>query len=280
MNILTIDYNDSNLAKNFTKSLHESGFAIIKNQPISDQLINNVYKDWEKFFNSNKKNIYLFHPKKQDGYFPFKSESAKDNNNKDLKEFFHIYPLWGRYPEFISNNTLILYDELIKLGKELLQFIDNNCPEKIRNKFSEPLNSMSDNSEQNLMRVIHYPPLNNNDIANKNNVRAAAHTDINLITVLVSGSQPGLQVKDKRGNWLDVKSETGQIIINIGDMLQECSKGYYPSTEHQVINPSKDNNISRFSIPMFMHPRPEVVLSKKHTADSYLLERLKEIGLK
>lgn len=135
---------------------------------------------------------------------------------------------------------------------------------------------MSDSSDQNLMRVIHYPPLSQN--INYNSVRAAAHTDINLITVLVSGSQPGLQVKDKKGNWIDVKSKKGQMVINIGDMLQECSDGYYPSTVHQVINTT--NNTSRFSIPLFLHPRPDVVLSKKYTADSYLFERLKELGLK
>ena len=101
-----------------------------------------------------------------------------------------------------------------------------------------------------------------------------------LITILVSGSQPGLQDKNKKGEWIDVKSEKGQLIINIGDMLQECSNGYYPSTEHQVTNPKIKNNVSRFSLPLFMHPRDDVILSKKYTAASYLLERLKELGLK
>ena len=238
--------------------------------------IDKVYNDWKFFFNDNRKNDYLFDYEKQDGYFPFKSESAKGKDEKDLKEFFHIYPLWGRYPKFINNDTLILYEELIKLGKQLLKYIDKYCPEEIRIKFSEPLHKMSDSSDQNLMRVIHYPPLSQN--INYNSVRAAAHTDINLITVLVSGSQPGLQVKDKEGNWIDVKSKKGQMVINIGDMLQECSDGYYPSTVHQVINTT--NNTSRFSIPLFLHPRRDVVLSKKYTADSYLFERLKELGLK
>ena len=158
----------------------------------------------------------------------------------------------------------------------LLKYIDRYCPDEIRRNFSEPLHNMSDSSNQNLMRVIHYPPLN--EKINYDGVRAAAHTDINLITILVSGSQPGLQVKDKQGNWIDVKSRKGQIVINIGDMLQECSNGYYPSTVHQVTN--KKNNKSRFSIPLFLHPRDEVILSKRYTAGSYLLERLKELGLK
>ena len=166
----------------------------------------------------------------------------------------------------------------MKLGSEFLKYIDEYCPQDIRSNFSEPLYNMSNSSDQNLMRVIHYPPIKNN--GKLKNVRAAAHTDINLITILVSGSQPGLQVKNKKDEWVDVKSEKGQLIVNIGDMLQECSNGYYPSTEHQVTNPKIKNNVSRFSIPLFMHPRDDVILSKKYTAASYLLERLKELGLK
>ena len=276
MDILNLDYSIKNFEKKFALSLHETGFSIINNHPISQELINKVYNDWKKFFNNNKKNDYLFDYEKQDGYFPFKSESAKGSNQKDLKEFFHIYPLWGKYPNFIDKDTLLLYDELMNLGKELLECIDKYCPKEIRKMFSEPLHKMSNSSEQNLMRIIHYPPLNKN--INYDSVRAAAHTDINLITVLVSGSQPGLQVKDKEGNWINVKSKKGQIVINIGDMLQECSNKYYPSTVHQVINTK--NNQSRFSIPLFLHPRGDVILSKRYTADSYLLERLKELGLK
>ena len=278
MNILTIDYNDKDIAKKFTDSLHESGFAVIKNHPINQELINQVYEDWKLFFNSDKKLDYIFDYEKQDGYFPFQSESAKGNSEKDLKEFYHIYPIWGRIPQFVNYDTIKLYEMLLKLGSEFLKYIDEYCPQDIRSNFSEPLYNMSNSSGQNLMRVIHYPPIKNN--GKLKNVRAAAHTDINLITILVSGSQPGLQVKNKKGEWVDVKSKKGQLIVNIGDMLQECSNGYYPSTEHQVTNPKIKNNVSRFSIPLFMHPRDDVILSKKYTAASYLLERLKELGLK
>ena len=137
---------------------------------------------------------------------------------------------------------------------------------------------MSDSSDQNLMRVIHYPPLN--EMMNYDGVRAAAHTDINLITLLVSGSQPGLQVQDKKGQWIDVESKKGQVIINIGDMLQKCSQGYYPSTIHRVVNPKKTSNKSRYSMPLFLHARDEVILSDNYTAKDYLNKRLKALGLK
>ena len=278
MDTLTIDYKDSMFSENFAKSLRYTGFAIIKNHPVSENLINKVYKDWDTFFKSDKKHDYIYDYEKQDGYFPFRSENAYNKEQKDLKEFFHIYPLWGRYPDFISGDTLKLFNILENLGSDLLSLLEQFSLNKIKNKYSEPLNKMAEQSSQNLMRVIHYPPIRLSD--HPDAIRAEAHTDINLITLLVSGSQPGLQVKNKTGQWIDIESEKGQIVINIGDMLQEASSGFFPSTVHRVINPEKSNNLSRYSIPLFIHPRPEVVLSERHTADSYLLERLKDIGLK
>ena len=100
----------------------------------------------------------------------------------------------------------------------------------------------------------------------------------NLITILIA--EPGLQVKDSNNKWVDVKLDRNTIVVNIGDMLQEASKGFYKSTSHRVVNPSKDINNSRFSMPLFIHPRDEVRLSKRFTAKEYLEKRLKAIGLK
>jgi len=206
-----------------------------------------------------------------------KSENAKGYSVKDIKEFYHIYLPWGRIPEQLLKNTLLIRSKLKSIGIELLSWIDDLAPIDIKNNFSMPLQDMVEGCENNLLRIIHYPPLREND--DKNAIRAAAHEDVNLITVLISGSEPGLQVLDKNNNWVDVKSDPGWLIINIGDMLQECSNAYFPSTTHRVINPILNNN-SRFSIPFFLHPRGEVILSKKHTAKTYLDERLKELGLR
>ena len=129
------------------------------------------------------------------------------------------------------------------------------------------------------LRIIHYPPLLGTEDSKA--VRAGAHEDINLITLLVAGSQPGLQVLSKDDNWVDVSTSPEYIVVNIGDMLQMASNGYYPSTTHQVVNPgSASLNTPRFSMPLFLHPNDHVRLSKEYTAGSYLDERLKEIGLK
>ena len=274
--ILTVDYKSSDLGSTLTRSLKNTGFAVIKNHPISKKLISDIYNEWKIFFNSKAKHNYLFHPIKQDGYFPYKSENAKGSTVKDLKEFYHIYN-WGRYPQEISEKTHELITEFKIMADYLLFKIHKNSPSSIRNNFSMPLNDMIKQSNENLLRVIHYPPLKEGE--DPNAIRAAAHEDINLITLLVAGSEPGLQVKSSGQKWVDVSTSPDYIIINIGDMLQECSNRHYPSTTHRVINPT-NNNSSRYSMPFFVHARDEVILSEKHTAKSYLEERLKEIGLK
>jgi isopenicillin N synthase-like dioxygenase len=137
---------------------------------------------------------------------------------------------------------------------------------------------MIKNSEQTLLRVLHYPPLDGSEEPDA--IRAAAHEDINLLTILPAANEPGLQVKGKDGNWIDVPCDFGNLIVNIGDMLQEASGGYFPSTTHRVINPEgSDQTRARISLPLFLHPRPDVVLSERYTADSYLTERLRELGV-
>ena len=111
-------------------------------------------------------------------------------------------------------------------------------------------------------------------------LRAAAHEDINLITVLIAGSEPGLQAQDLNGEWHNISCDKNTIVVNSGDMLKIASNNYYPSTSHRVVNPDTSSNVSRYSMPLFLHPRDEVVLNGEHTARTYLNQRLGEIGLK
>ena len=138
---------------------------------------------------------------------------------------------------------------------------------------------MIKDSKTNLLRIIHYPPFIGSE--DSQSLRAAPHEDINLITLLVAGTKPGLEAQDKNGNWHKISTDPGTIIVNIGDMLKEVSGGYYPSTTHRVVNPESESaNNSRFSMPLFLHPRDNVQLSTHYTAKTYLKERLFEIGLK
>ena len=276
--IITIDYKSTTASKEFVESLHNTGFAVLRNHPLNPNLIDSVYNEWKSFFKGKDKYNYTFDIKDQDGYFPFQSENAKGYNYKDLKEFFHYYQ-WGRFPKNMSNNTQKIYTQLIDLGKILLNWIDMHSPIQIRNNYSMPLSEMIEDSAMNLMRIIHYPPLRSSD--HKNAIRAAEHEDINLITLLSPGSEPGLQVLNKTNQWIDIKSNPEWLVINTGDMLKECSNEYFPSTTHRVINPDLINsNKSRYTIPLFVHPRDNVKLSKRYTARKFLDERLGEIGLK
>ena len=276
--VLSVDFLSEDAPKIFVKSLKNTGFAIIRNHPIPGELLKGVYKDWENFFSSKRKHNYPFHKEKQDGYFPFQSEHASGYDKKDLKEFYHIYP-WGRFPIEINDETKLFYEYALELGSELLDWIDQYSPREISKKFSIPLSDMIEDSEQNLLRVINYPPIK--DLNTHGAIRAQEHADINLITLLVAATQPGLQVKDTKGKWINIKSNPGELIINTGDMLQECSGHYFPSTVHRVMNPKEqDKHRARLSMPIFIHPSDDTVLSEKYTAKGYLEERLKEIGLK
>jgi len=279
MNLLTVDYNSAEASKQFISSLKDTGFAVLTEHPIDTELIFKTYKDWEVFFASPAKHDYLFNVDDQGGYFPFKSENAKGYQQKDLKEFFHIYPS-TQLPEDLKKNTLDLYSQMQELATELLSWIDKGLPKEISNQLSIPLSQMISQSPQTLLRVLFYPALSGAEESGA--VRAASHGDINLITLLPTATEPGLQVKDSEGNWHNVPCNPGQISINVGDMLEMATQSYLKSTLHQVINPTDPEKLKtpRYSMPLFLHPRPDVRLSDSHTAGEYLDERLKEIGLK
>lgn len=278
MKLEAVDYNAENAAELFVESLRTTGFGVLKNHPIQQELVQSIYDNWHRFFNTEEKENFRFNVETQDGFFPSEvSEVAKGHTKKDIKEYFHYYP-WGQCPAELKDELQRYYDEANKLAGELLAWVETHSPASVSEGYSQSLSSMIDGSEKTLLRVLHYPPLNGEEELGA--IRAGAHEDINLLTVLPSANEPGLQVQTKEGDWLDVPCDFGNLIINIGDMLQEASGGYFPSTTHRVINPEgADKTKARISLPLFLHPKPEVVLSERYTADSYLMERLRELGV-
>ena len=281
MNILSVDYYADNAAQDFTKSLKETGFAVLKTHPIDWNIIQTVYKEWEAFMKSGDVEKYLFDKENQDGYFPKDvSEVAKGEKVKDIKHFYHLYFPKGRYPAEVSDAARNMFEQMIALGKELLQWIDDHMdpaiskklPQRLRDTISEP---------DTLLRILHYPAMQGDEEVGA--VRAAAHEDINLITLLPIASSPGLQVMSPvTGEWYDVPCDSESIIINIGDMLQEMTNGEYIATKHRVVKPEGETeNVDRVSTPCFIHPKPEVYLSEKYPQSRIFLdERLRELGLK
>lgn len=277
MNVLRVDFEKSDAVPLFASSLHHTGFAVLENHPIDMQLIDDMYKEWMIFFNSEEKFNYQFIVETQDGYFPASiSEKAKGAEQRDLKEFYQYYP-WGQYPKHMASTTKKLYQQLNQLASTLLSWLEDELPTAIASKLSMPLSAMIEQSEQTMLRILHYPPLSGNEPVGA--VRAAAHEDINLITLLVGATSSGLQVKDNHGNWHDVPCARESIVVNIGDMLALATDNYYRSTTHRVVNPD-ESHVARLSMPLFLHPDPKVRLSPEKTAGEYLYERLVELGLK
>lgn len=274
--IEAVDYRDTDAPVAFTRSLRETGFAVLQNHPIAPERIDAAYAAWSAFFADDGKAAYRAAPSGAEGYFPFRTENAKGAAHKDLKEFFQVYPATA-LPPVAAGLTRDLYRDLFQIGETLLAWLDDNAPQDVRAGLSEPLTQMLKGSSECMLRVIHYPALEG-IVVEEGAVRAAAHEDINLITLLLAGSAPGLEAADKDGNWHAVPCDRGMIVVNAGDMLQLATGGAFPSTTHRVVNPSQGGG-ARFSMPMFVHPRPEVMLSKDKSAGAYLHERLVEIGL-
>jgi isopenicillin N synthase-like dioxygenase len=276
MSFPIVDYRAPNAAQQFGRSLHETGFAVLSNHPLDQPLVSGIYEEWLAFFGTDAKHHYAFDPQSGDGYFsPAVSETAKNHSQRDLKEFFHVFP-WGRYPAEVSDAARRYYQAGSTLAAELLQWVQDQSPPEVRAAYSLPLPHMIEGCEQTLLRILHYPPLNGSEPDGA--LRAAAHGDINLLTLLPAANEPGLQVLGKDGGWIDVPCDFGLLIVNIGDMLAEASGHFYPSTVHRVLNPTGQGRFkSRISMPLFLHPRRDIVLSERYTVGSYFDERMREL---
>tara|TARA_B100001564_G_scaffold358594_1_gene377702 strand:- start:1605 stop:2504 length:900 start_codon:yes stop_codon:yes gene_type:complete len=283
--------NDDESLNLLSNALSNHGFFVITNHEIPHTLFNKAYKYSEKFFNLDTalKNKYSFRENAgARGYTPFGKETALGETVPDLKEFWHHGPVIDEsYDSRIMKNIYvneidefnIVFDELFNqmnsLGAKLLSSISLTL-----GLDADFFNTSTDKGNS-LLRLIHYPPSNNENI-----YRAREHADINLITLLIGANEPGLEVKDKSGNWIPVSSSYEDIVCNIGDMMQLISDKKLKSTPHRVIKYKTDETNSRYSIPFFMHPSPDTILrsvfnehDKGVLAHDFLDERLKAIKL-
>ena len=293
-------------SKDLGHSFEEIGFVIISNHDISARQQKGAYEAIEKFFklpSDTKRQYEVPNSGGARGYTTFGKEHAKDSKVGDLKEFFHVgmevpagHPLAGKYlpnvrvkeiPGF-DETLWKLYNDLLSLGTDLLKAIalylelpENYFDEKVRYGNS-------------ILRPIHYPPLTGKEEAGA--LRSSAHEDINLITLLIGASSPGLQVKSKQGEWISLTTQANEIAVNVGDMLQRLTNYKLVSTTHRVANPppaTGKKEDTRFSIPFFLHPVSAMSLAAlpscvgpnnpardpSTTAGEYLDERLREIRL-
>ena len=272
-------------------ALSNHGFFVITDHKIPYTLFNEAYKYSEKFFNLDNlvKTKYSFREHAgARGYTPFGKETALGETVPDLKEFWHHGPVVDdTYDHRIMKNIHV--DEIKEFNKVFddLFFEMNNLGSSLLKSISLSLELPSDYFEKStskgnsLLRLIHYPPSNNENI-----YRAREHADINLITLLIGANEPGLEVKDKLGNWIPVSSSFEDIVCNIGDMMQLITDKVLKSTPHRVVKYKTDEIKSRYSIPFFLHPSPDTILKSIYNNDDtgvlahdFLDERLKAIKL-
>lgn len=280
MHVLKINFTSPDAPQLFVKSLRETGFAVITHHPIDLGLVGKVYGAFEDFFVSEDKFSHLFDPMatgNNTGYFPFKSENAKGYNAKDLKEFYHYFPSEGPAP-VATQETNALYRNMEDLAIKLLNWCEAAVPKEISATFDRPLSEMVKNASTSLVRMLHYPPILGEE--EEGAIRAHAHGDINFITLLPAATAPGLEVQDLQGHWHTVSCDPGEIAVNVADMLEVVTNGFYKSTLHRVVNPvGEDAQKPRYSMPFFLHAHDDVMLTPDLSRKDYFDQRMREIGL-
>ncbi|WP_332019183.1 isopenicillin N synthase family dioxygenase [Kaistella sp.] len=285
------------------KAYEEIGFVALKGHFLDDKLVDELYGEVKNFFDlpvETKQKYEIPGIGGQRGYVGFGKETAKGFKKGDLKEFWHF----GQYLEDGSKYSSVYPDNVEvtevprfnEVGKEAFKMLEKTGVYVLRalalhlgldefyfDKFVSEGNS--------ILRPIHYPPITEEP---DNAVRAAAHGDINLITLLMGAQGKGLQVMNHDGEWIDAIAEPDELMINVGDMLSRHTNNKLKSTIHQVVNPLRELwGTSRYSIPFFMHPVSEMPLNALEgtydennpklypdtTAGEFLHERLVELGL-
>jgi isopenicillin N synthase-like dioxygenase len=296
-----------NFSDDIGKAFNDTGFVTITNHGLSKELIQQLYVEVQNFFalpEETKLKYEKLELAGQRGYTSKGREKAKDSKTPDLKEFWQTGQyvedgdvIKDQYPDNLfveeapgfSNVTKEVYQKLEQAGKHLLNAIavylglpENYFEQKVHNGNS-------------ILRAIHYFPIENPDALPADAVRAGAHEDINLITLLIGASADGLEVLTRDGEWFPIKAHGEDIVVNVGDMLQRLTNNKLKSTTHRVVNPPRElMKNSRYSVPFFLHPKFQMDLTcldecideenpvayEPITAGEYLDERLREIGLK
>ena len=285
-----IQQRDAETIAELKLALTTHGFFTITDHGIADEVLHSSYRLSKDFFSlpDAVKNTYA-HPEKAGarGYTPFGKETAVGETTPDLKEFWHHGPLVNdSYDPRISKNILvfsdfndqfdILFNQLNMLGLKVLSAIA-----VILGKESSFFDSWALKGNS-ILRLIHYPPV----VDSSNILRARAHEDINLITLLVGAEESGLEVQNPEGDWIPIAAKSKSIVCNIGDMMQLVTRSQLKSTSHRVVDHNASSSASRYSMPFFLHPSPEIELCSivddspgSISAHDFLEERLRAIKL-
>ncbi len=284
-------------------SFERYGFAVVGDHGLPQAVVDAALADTKAFFalpTDEKMETRVAGAQGQRGYTPFGVETAKGAEHFDLKEFWHVgrelpdghrfrdhMPpnVWPARPPGFREHLLAFYDALDALGNRILRAIAHHLG------LADDFFATTVDHGNSVLRLLHYPPVGETGP----HVRAGAHEDINVITLLLGAEEAGLELKERDGSWLAVNPPAGSIVVNIGDMLQRLTNHVLPSTSHRVVNPAPERRgVARYSTPFFLHFASDYLIRTlpgavtpdrpdRHpepiTADGYLQERLREIKL-
>lgn len=300
LSVLDLERNHDEFVMELYEGLKEYGFVVLRDHGISTELLSEAYTQIRQLFDLplDTKMKYDSGVGGARGYTAFGRESAKGNPHADLKEFWHVgqlvdnsSPYFDTYPENIWPQELpqfqqcftTIYKQLEELGKNMLRAIGEALG--LEQKFFDEM--VKDGNS--IYRLLHYPAVKGMDTSNS--MRAAAHADINLLTLLFGATDSGLELLDSDGNWMSVESNENEIVLDTGDMMSRLTNDVLPSTVHRVVNPNTQDK-SRYSMPFFLHPHSKASLEclsqctsdtpakySPITAGEFLQQRLEEIGL-
>lgn len=284
--------------------IKEYGFIILKDHTVEQSKIDRAYEMVHQFFSldeATKRKYISPDGGGQRGFTPFGSEHAKDYNHPDLKEFWHVgrelskdHPRYQELKKFYPDNIWPTeVSEFKKTMSEIYSAMDSTSVillEALGIALDLPERTFANMVDQgnSILRLINYPPIETPK--DELSVRAAAHEDINLITMLVGATDSGLELLDRDGSWLPVSTRPGEIVVDSGDMLSRITNEVIPATTHRVVNP-EDTSTTRYSMPFFVHPHPNAELKcipscvgegEKYppiSSHDFLMQRLREIGL-
>jgi len=293
-------------AERLGQGFRETGFAVIRDHPIEQAVIDAGVGAGKKFFalpDETKRGYFIPGGGGQRAYTPFATEVAKGAKAKDLKEFWHVARELSRdhkYAGLMGANLYVkevpgwkdatdeMFSALDTFGLDILQAIAMHLklpPDFFNDKVQEG---------NSILRLLHYPP--QTEPPPEGSVRAGAHEDINVITLLLGAEEGGLEVLHRNGQWLPVNPPPGSLVVNIGDMLQRLTNDVLPSTTHRVVNPKPERSrFPRYSTPFFLHFNPDYAITtlpgtisaerpnrypEPLKAQDFLEIRLKEIGLR
>ncbi len=270
--VLVVDMNEADAARRFSASLHHSGFAVLVGHGLPTATIGELTAEWGAFFDAGVPEGYRAGAGNPWGYHQRNGDLLPDGvTRRDRKDFYH-FGLTQPPPPGVSSAARDLLEQATQVARRLLGWLDDAWP---GGSLVDQPTSLSSwiSPRQSVLRLQRYLPFDHPQPPGS--IRALAHADINLLTLLPAPEIPGLQIQPVGGDWIDLEYEPGLVIVNIGEMLQKASDGHYPATPHRVVvHDPADAMVPRWSLPMFFHPEDEVLLQPGITASEFRTARV------